>query len=193
VTDSPVTDPKDVRVLIPRVRRALDGPHAVGSAAVSNTLSDEEVTNQIADSIASVIFYSGGLFGKTLEVTSRDEFYMAPNGWATSEELTEPEATVVVAQAALDYFFHTLQSFKTSESIVNEGEEWSWSISAQAVAERVKSLQRARDEAIALLEATLIEDDWVNTLAVRDAFTDALIEPWLLDGYGGQDIDPRFG
>lgn len=190
----PVTDNRDIRTLIPRVRRALDGPHATSSAAPSSTFTDDEVTAQIADAIAEVIFFTPEGFGKTLVVTERDEYYLAPTAWQTSESLTDPEASVIVYQAALNNIYHGLSEMKTSETITNEGEEWSWSISAQAVAERVKSLQKLRDEAIAKLEMNEADEvEWVNTLAVRDAYTDALIEPWTNGGVGGMELVTGFG
>lgn len=190
-----VTDPRDVRVLIPRMRRALDGPTATSSAAVSSTLNDSELTNVIADAIASVIFYSGSAWGKTLEVTERDGYYLSPVSWRTSEELTEPEGTVIVAQAAIDYWHNELVTMKTQERIADEGQEWSYSISASAVSERIKALQKARDEAIALLSAGSGENEaWESFIAVRDSQVSALIEPWVGGGgQGGQTYDPRFG
>lgn len=193
----PVTDSRDIRTLVPRVRRALDGPHATSSASPSSSFTDDEVVAQIADSIAEVIFFTPDGFGKQLVVTERDTYYLAPTAWQTSEALTDAEASVIVFQAALSNIYYGLSSMsmKTSETIRNEGEEWSWSVSAQAVSERVKQLQKLRDDAIAKLEMsdTIAETQWINTLAVRDAYTDALIEPWTTGGVGGMEIDPRFG
>jgi len=188
----PVTDLRDVRVLIPRTRRALDGPTATGSAAVSSTLNDEQLTAVIADAIANVIFYSNGGFGHQLEVLERDPHYMAPVAWQTSEELSEDEQSVIIAQAALDYFFNALTSLRTSETTKEADREWSWSISASAVAERVKELRAQRDRAIELLTTqNFVAESWVNTLAVRDAATDMLIEPYLGTLVpSGQEFDP---
>lgn len=182
-----VTDERDIRTLIPRVRRAIDGPHATSSAAASSNFTDDEITAQIADAIAEVIFFSPDGFGKELVVTERDTSYLAPIAWMTSEVLGDAEASVIVIQAALNNIYFGLTSMKTSERIVNEGEEWEWSVSSTAVADRVKALQKLRDEAIAQLEeegTSLTE--WVNTLEVRDSYTDALIEPWLHGARGGQ-------
>lgn len=179
----PVSDPADVRVLIPRVRRALDGPHATSSGAVSSTLNDVEVTNSVADAIADIIFYSGGEF-PTLEVTERDTYYQAPTAWKTVPTLSEAQISVVVAQAALNYFTLSLSTMKASETIRNADEEWSWSISANALNERIKELRAMRDRAIEQLlsEGGALAVAWVNTLAVRDCVTDALIEPYLTGG-----------
>lgn len=192
----PVTDLRDIRVMIPRVRRALDGPEATGSAAVSAKLSDDQVTAVIADAIANVIFYSSGSFGRQLEVLERDPNYLAPIAWRTSEALTEDEQSVIVAQAALDYFFHGLTTLKTSETQKEADREWSWGTSASAIAERVKDLRAQRDRAIELLTTqNVIAEAWVNTLEVRDRYTDMLIEPFLTSmgystGLGGLEFEP---
>lgn len=186
----------DTRVLIPRVRRRLEGPASVsGSAAVAaGALTDEQVNALIADAIAGVIFYSGGLFGHTLVVEERDPDYLAPIAWSVDPELTEPEAVVIDAQAALDYFFQFTRGMKTSEEISDEGQTWSWTKSAALLQEQFKSLRDARDAAIAQLSADNPNlESWTNFLAVRDAQTDAIIEPWLYGGGGGQYLDPRFG
>lgn len=179
----PVTDSADVRVLIPRFRRALVGP--LGSGYVQDELNDSDTTAAIADAIADVILYTGSVFGKQLEVTDRDSFYMSPTAWRTSAPLEEAEQGVVVAQGALNYIFRVLQTLKTSETIRNEGQEWSYSISANALAEQVRELRSARDVALARLESADGVERWVNTLAIRDAYTDTLIEPFISGGIGG--------
>lgn len=170
----------DVRVLIPRVRRAIDGPAATGSAAVSTTLDDDQITGLIADAIAEVIFYTAGSWGYTLGVTTRDPVYGAPTAWTIDPELNDAEATVVTAQAALDYYFVGLAEAKTSETIRDEGQEWSWSTSAAAVAERIKELRAARDRALDIIQAaTPVAAAFVSFLAERDGYTAALVEPYI--------------
>lgn len=191
----PVSDLRDTRVLIPRVRRALDGPHASGSAAAANTLSDDEVNALIADAIADILLYSGGssIFGHSLEVVSRDAYYMAPIAWQTSEALDEWEVSVVVAQAALGYFITQIKSLKTSERIADEGQEWEYHIAASVLTEQIKALQKARDEAIEVLKGqNLVTEDYINFLAVRDSYTATLIEPYSPgdSGWGGQTLNP---
>jgi len=191
-----VSDPKDVRVLIPRMRRALDGPHATGSAAVSSTMNDDELTGVIADAISDVVLFTGTAFGKDLEVVARDDYYLAPTEWQTTEPLTEPEISVITAQAALNYFYRVLSALKTSVKMADEGQEWQYSVSAQAVAERIKGLRADRDAALARIDASeLVGTAWESFIAVRDVETAALIEPWVFGaGYGGgQTYDARFG
>lgn len=191
-----VYDLRDTRVLIPRTRRALEGPDSVsGSAAVAaGLLSDDEVNATIADAIADVIFYSGGLFGHTLEVVARDTDYLAPIAWLVDPVMSEAEATVIVAQAALNYFFAWAKTIKTSQRIADEGQEWEYSLSAQLLTEQIKALRDARDRALEQLSLDEgANDAWISTIQMRDAQTSAMIEPWVLGGVGGQQVDARFG
>lgn len=180
----PVTDLRDTRVLIPRLRRALDGPEATSSASVSSTLSDEQLNAIAGDAIASVISYSGNLFGSILEVSERDPMYMAPIAWQTEPALTDAQATIVVSQAALDYFYMRLSSSdggKTAEETADEATKWSWEISPQALVERLRQLKADRDRGLEILSEEDEEADasWVSFIAVRDRYTSLLVEPWV--------------
>lgn len=192
-----VSDLKDTRVLIPRVRRALEGPGAVsGSAAVAaGSFSDDVINAVIADAIAGVILYTGGLFGHALNVLERDTDYMAPIAWEVDPALTEPEGTLIAAQAALDAFYTYSKGLKVSQRIADEGQEWEYSLSATLVADQLKGLRAERDKALeAVLGAGMTGiDTWVNFIAVRDTESDMIMEPWLYGGGGGQSMDPRFG
>jgi hypothetical protein len=191
-----VTELTDTRVLIPRVRRALEGPDSVsGSAAVAaGGLLDDQVNALIADAIANIILYTGGLFGHTLEVEDRDDEYMAPIAWSVDPELSEAEGGVIVAQAALDYYFDFARGMKVSQRIADEGQEWEYSFSPQLLTEQLKFLIGERDRALELIgEENSGLETWTNFIAVRDAQTSAIIEPWLGGGVGGQSYDPRFG
>lgn len=188
----PVTDLRDTRVLIPRVRRALQGPHASGSAAVANDLSDEETNALIADALADIILYGGGedVFGHKLEVAARDDVYMAPIAWTTDTPLTEYEGSVVVAQAALNWFLNYAQQVKTSEKIADEGQSWEYEIAATVITQQIKALREDRDRALEMLRGQrTVTDDYVNFLQERDYKTDVLIEPWANGGgRGGQEF-----
>lgn len=188
----PEPDLKNIKVMVPRVRRSLEGPTASASAVVG-TLSDDQYIALIADAVAEIILYTGGLFGHTLVVEQRDDEYGAPTAWTTSEELTESEITLVVNQAALNYFFQQWKDLKISERISNEAQEWEWSRSANLLLEQLKSLRSARDAAIAAIEGIhAVADEYVNLLGVRDAYVDAQIEPWAGGAVGGTDL-ARFG
>lgn len=191
----PVEDLRDTRVLIPRLRRALDGPQAMSSAAVSSTLSDEQLNAIAADAIGSLIFYSGNVFGAQLEVSARDAQYLSPIAWRTEPALSEPQVAVVVSQAALDYFFARLSTQptdgdrggQTSELIADESTRWEWSISPQAIVERLRQLRADRDRALEQLAAQDEEADvsWVSFIEARDGQTSRLIEPWVNGSPGG--------
>lgn len=183
VTVSPDPGLNDIRALIPRVRRALDGPSASGPEAPSATLTDDQLTALIADAIATVIFYTGGLFGHELNVTERDVTYGAPTEWTVDPPLSEAEATVIVAQAALDHFFSYVATLKVSETITDEGQEWSYSISSTLLAERIKQLTRARDVALDQVAAAHpVPTAFISFLHERDRRTAELVEPFYPAG-----------
>lgn len=190
-----VSDLRDTRVLIPRTRRALLGPHASSSGAVANVYSDDEVNALVADAIADIILFSGGedVFGHQLEVVTRDAFYMAPIAWQTDTPLTEAEGSLIAAQAALSHYIYQAENLKTSERIADEGQEWEYQIAASVVTERIKALREDRDRALTILQAdNSVSDAYINFLSVRDQYTTALIEPWSSGlARGGQTFDPR--
>src|SRR3954470_158368 len=68
----------DTRVLIPRVRRSVEGLGA------PEKFPDDDIIFLIADSIADVILYTGGTFPKQLLVTDRDGTTNTPTEYATS-------------------------------------------------------------------------------------------------------------
>lgn len=184
-------DLSDTKVLIPRLRRALVGP--ADSGFDDSELTDDETNALIADAVADVIFLTGTLFGHTLEVEQRDSLYLAPIAWSIDPALNEYEATVIVAQAALNYFYRTLSELKTAEKFADEGQEWSYQISANALAERIKGLQKARDEALDRVTTDDQENEsWVSFIAARDLQTSLMIEPWV-DQTGYAQQDNRFG
>jgi hypothetical protein len=189
----PVTDLRDTRVLIPRTRRALEGIAAAGSGFDPTTYGDDAVNSAVADSIANLLLYSGSFFGATLEVVERDDHYQSPIAWRTSRELTEAEASLVALQAALDHVYVTLVATKQSETIRNEGQEWSYTISANVLSERLKGIRADRDRALdAIAGQNAGMEDWISWIQARDAETSAMIEPYV-DGSstGGQLLDPR--
>lgn len=178
----------DIRVLVPRVRRALGG---------APERTDDAIKDVVADAIADIMLYTGGVFGKTLIVTERDpDPDGPPSEYATSDELTFPEQSVVAAQAALTAFFTDLTAMKTSERIADEAGEWEYSLSASALRGRADQLMRLRDDALAQIgsDAGASLERYSSYLAIRDASVAILVEPWLTAGSAsGQEIDPRFG
>lgn len=186
----PVSDIRDTRVLIPRVRRGLEG---AGVTKETAALEEEAVNAVIADAVANIILFTGGLWGHQLEVTERDPCYMAPVAWLVDPELTEPEGGLIVIQAQLDFLYNDLKATKVSQTIKDEATEWTYALSASAIADLLKGLREQRDKLIAeIAQAEGNLDGWVNLLHERDAWTDTLIEPWTGLGLGGQEFfDPR--
>lgn len=167
-------DLTDVRVMIPRVRRAVEGPvPTVGSAR----LSDDQVTAMVADAVADVILYSGNLFGHQLIVATRDVDTGWPLTWTTEVPLDEWEVTLITTQAALTYFFHAFKDMKVSEEIQNEGQRWAWEKSPNLLVAQIKGLQEQRDLAIAnLRKMHPVLDRYASILRVRDRATAAMVE-----------------
>jgi hypothetical protein len=189
-----VPEPNDVKVLIPRVRRAIDGPAATSAQAPSNTYSDDELKGLIADAIGEIIFFTGGLFPHTLDVTARDDTYGAPDEWAVNPPLSEAEASVVAAQAALNTYFFGLQKLKTQETISDEGQTWSYSISATVVRDQMQYLIALRDKALEQItaEQSAALDSYVSFVHERDILASAYVEPWVEGGgYGGLELEAR--
>lgn len=186
MTDN-VTDLRDTRVLIPRVRRGVEG-----AGVTAKTLEDEAINGLIADAVANIILFTGGLFGHQLNVLARDETYLAPTAWQVDPALSEAEGSLIVIQCQLDYFYQDLKSTKIQETIKDEATEWSYSLSATALTEILKSLRQQREEALEQIAGENgALDAWVNTLMVRDAWTDSLIEPYAQEGgLGGQTLNP---
>lgn len=184
-SDVVLLDPNDIRVMVPRVRRAVEGVEGA-------TLTDDQVKDLVADAVASVILYTGSAFGRQLLVTHRDAQGI-PDEYATDSPLTLPQQTVIAAQAALDHAWKMLVGFKTSETIRDEAQEWSYTVSAQAIRDAMKSLKDERDKALSALDdGTLAE--YSSFVAVRDIQTSRAVEPWVdAAGFGGQEGDVRFG
>lgn len=181
-----MADPVDIRTMVPRVRRAIEG---VGSTP---TLSDGNVKDLVADALADVVLYSGGLFGAELLVTADENGI--PTEYATSEALTLPQQGVVAIQAALNFFFFRFVDAKTSERIADEAQSWEWTKSANLVRDQLKYLIEQRDKA---LEQVADEgaplDAYESFLAVRDESIAAWIEPWAAGSGGSGQEDYRFG
>lgn len=184
----------DVRVLIPRVRRAIDGPTATGPNAPSTSFGDDELKSLIADAVAEIIFFTGGLFPHKLLVAERDDTYGAPEEWTVEPPLEEAEAAVIAAQAAINTYFFSLRDMKTQETISDEGQSWSYTVSATVVRDQLQYLIRLRDQALDQIKAeeSVALDAYVSYIHERDVIASAYVEPWVYgSGYGGLEIDLR--
>lgn len=171
----------DVRVLIPRVRRALDGPAASSSAAPSSSYDDEALKTLVADAIGEVIFFTGGVFPHKLNVAARDDVYGAPTEWTIDPPLSEAEAGVIAAQAALNTYFFSLRDLKTSETIQDEGQQWSYSLSATLIRDQMQYLMALRDKALEQIKAeqSAALDTYISFIHERDVLASTYVEPWV--------------
>jgi hypothetical protein len=164
----------DTRVLIPRVRRAVEG---IGAP---ERFSDDDINFLIADSIADVILYTGGMFGKDLLVTARDPDPGPPSEYATSDELTFPEESMIAAQAALTAVYQQLSELKVQETIRDEGQEWSYALSATLMRDRIKQLQSERDKALTVIASYSASVTFIDLWRERDALYGAQFAEILL-------------
>lgn len=169
---------QDVRELVPRVRRALEGP-----VPVAGGLTDAQVEAAAADAIADLLLLTAGEWEHTLDISERDPATNAPLHYTVSPELELHEASLVAAQAALTFIFTTLKDVKISETIRNEGQEWSYQQSANLFRDWLKMLRDQRDQALTALErSNPIMVRVGSILAVRDQLASAVLEPWLHRG-----------
>lgn len=181
---------QDCAELIPRVRRALEGP--IPQEAGPTRLSDDQVEALAADAIADIILLSAGKWPHQLIVSVRDPDSNYPTHWQVDPELTPEEESVVAAQAAIGYFFQWVKDFKSSEKITNEGQAWEYSTSSTLVLAQLKLLQEQRDAALeALVRVYPVLARYASILVVRDRIGAALLEPWTTPGGlgGGMYLD----
>lgn len=189
-------DPANIRVIVPRIRRAVEGV-----VQAKWTLTDDEVKDVAADSFADILLYNGGdVFGKTLVVLETDPVRGSPTEYATSSPLELSEVALVATQAALNYFFFRFSDVKTSVTIADEASNYSYERAPTLIAAQLKLLQDQRDkalEAVSIREGVL--DSYTSFIAVRDTMTARYIEPWVWGhpegqgiGFGGLEGDFRF-
>jgi hypothetical protein len=133
----------------------------------------------VADATADAILFAGGLFGHQLIVKARDPTEGFPTAWQTEAILDEWEVSVITAQVALNFFFFALRDLKNSESIKNEGTEWSYTLSANVLRDYISELQNQRDMALKALRSWHpVIDRYASNIRVRDQATVAILEWW---------------
>lgn len=186
----PVTDLRDLRVLIPACRRAIDGPTATASGSVSATLDDGEVLALVADATAELILNTASLdgtdqnaFGNQLVVVQRDSLYMAPIAWRTDQPRSTAQDAAILSQAALNHYFWLLKGMKLTETMKNEAVEWSYTIlSPNVLLAWINYLIANRDKAIAALQSiNVVMDTYISLVAERDRLSAAWLEPWVTE------------
>lgn len=182
--EDPVTDIRDLRVLIPACRRAIDGPQASAPDSPSTTLNDSEVLALVADATADLILFTHGneAFGYQLMPTARDPHYMAPVAWATDQERVPAADAAILSQAALNHYFWLIKTLKVSETLKNEAVDWSYNLSANVIAAWIQYLIDNRDKAIAALQVINVPmDRYISLVAERDRMAAAWLEPWVTE------------
>lgn len=173
---------QDVREVVPRVRRAIEGPQQITGPTA---LTDDQVLALAADSIADVILLTAGQWPHALTVVDRDITTHVPKEWGVDPALAIEEESMIAAQAGITFFFHQFRDQKISETIKNEGQEWQYQLSATLMRDQVKLLTDMRDEALkALRRRHPVLARYQSILAVRDRVGAALMEPYTLYGTG---------
>lgn len=180
VFDEQPPDLTDLRVLVPKARRACEGPF--GLPAGFPALTDDQVYAIVADACAEVQLLTGTLFGHELHVKRRDPLRGFPTAWNTNAILSESEGAVIVTQAAINFVYHLFREAKTSETIKDEGQEWTWDRSANLMVLQVKQLIEARDKALEMLERIHAPlDSYISSVAERDKIAAVYLEPWVTE------------
>jgi hypothetical protein len=179
---------QDVRALVPRVRRAIEGPVPLTSGA----LTDGQVEALAADCIADIILLTEGLWGHTLDPSETDPDTGYPLHYTVDPELSLPEQSLIASQAALQNFIFTVKDGKVSERIRNESREWEWSKSSKLLSDWLQQLISARNSALDTVTAVNPPmARYASILAVRDTLAAAVLEPWTSgSGRGGQLLAP---
>ena len=194
----PAYAPANVRVLTGKVARALFGPTYNIYEPKPGLLNEDQLKDITADTIAKLIFFTNGLLGYQLNVDARDtngmpqEYSIFVAGVPTP--LPIQDETLVVTQAALDWFFFEFKDKKVSEEISDEGQKWVYALSPAVLAAQYKQLVADRDRALMVVQTRLeYLTDYVSFIAERDALTSAMVEWWVRPGLtypSGQEIFP---
>lgn len=174
--DEPI-DLTDLMVMVPRAKRKVEGPwgNPNGRPALSNT----QIYEMVADACAEIKMLSGSFFHHTLLVKRRDALGGFPVAWQTDTPLDEYETSIICAQVALNYYYHLFRDMKISETIRNEGTEWTYELSANVIRNYLESLVEERDKAIEGLRINIpVMDRFASNIRVRDQATVAILEWW---------------
>lgn len=160
-------DDRDIRLIIPQLRRYLDIGAASGSAAVAYT--DDHLVQVAADAISELILITGAGtgFAYVIAASATDG-----NGYIT-DFYTEPAVTLtdralVAVQAALGQVWAEVAGMKVKEKIANEGSEWTWEKSSSLLRDRVNYLLAIRKQVLdAAVAANPTLDAFVDLIEMR--------------------------
>lgn len=171
--------PDDVRIMTPRVRRALDP--GVDAASAASAYTDDMIKDITADAVGELILCAGDAFPYSLVVSSADASGF-PVEYITVPELPIEVQNLVAIQAAITQTIKDLHDVKTSERISDEGSTWEYSLSPTIFRDKLKTLQDQLKCAIDELKSSNLPlDRFINTLEQRDETTSRLVEPWYYE------------
>lgn len=178
-----VIDLLDLMVIVPKARRKVEGPW--GNPNNRPRISTSVLYNMVADAAGDTMMLAGSWWHNKLLVKSRDPLGGFPVQWQTQNELTEWEASIICCQLALDYYTFLFRDLKTSETLKNEGTEWSYTISANVLRNYLIGMKEERDKAIAGLRVNIpVFDKMASNIRVRDQATIAVLEWWDINSPG---------
>lgn len=190
--DAEFTEPEgpdltDLRVLVPRARRKVEGPW--GNPSSRPPLSNTQIYEMVGDAVGEVVMLGGSVFGHELIVKKRDPLGGFPVAWKTDTPLSEYETAIICAQVALNYYYYLFRDMKISETIQNEGTVWTYELSANVIRNYLESLRAERDQAIQGLRINRpVLDQYASNIRVRDQATVTVLEWWATGGLpGGQE------
>lgn len=170
-------DLTDLKVLLPRARRKVEGPW--GNPNGRAEIAENVLYQMIADACGEVVMLSGSFFHHQLLVKARDPVAGYPTEWQTDTELTEWEGAIISSQVALNYYYYLFRDMKISETVKNEGTEWTFALSANVLRNYLESLRDERDKALAGLRLNIpVLDRFASNIRVRDQATVAVLEWW---------------
>lgn len=168
---------QDIAEIVPRVRRALEGPIPVNPA-----LTEGAVKAVTADAVADLILFTNGRWPHQLVVAHRDDDTNYPDEWSVDPGLTPSDESLVAYQAALTNVGVLMRDMKVSERIKDEAKEWEWQLSATAVRDWLKALIDARDRALeSVFAGTPVVARVASILHARDPVGAALVERFVPD------------
>lgn len=160
-------DDRDIRLIVPQVRRYLDPGVGAGSAASSYT--DDDLVQVTADAIGELILITGAsdAFPYEIAASATDG-----NGFIT-DYYTEPAITLtdrslVAIQAAIGQVFADLRGLRTQERIADEGSTWEYTKSVTAAKEKLGLLLDTRKSVLErVTRANPALDAFVDLIEVR--------------------------
>lgn len=160
-------DARDIRLIVPQVRRYL--APGVASASAASSYTDDHLVQVTADAIGELILISGGddPFGYSIAASAVDGSGFITD-YYTEPEIALVDRSLVAIQAAIGQVFGELRDMKTSEKIANEGSSWEWQKSVTGVQEKLKqllALRRLIFERAA--EGNRVLDGFVDLIEVR--------------------------